>query len=464
MSASSVAVIGLGASGAAASRLALDLGAKVYASDNSRGQARARRAAALRARGAKVQLGGHDIERIGRARVIVASPGIPLEAPVLRALRARGRSWISEPEYAFRRLASQLIAVTGTNGKTTTAWLCGRLLRASGIDASVGGNIGADFGPPASELARLRPRPQWVVLELSSFQLAGIDRLRPDIGIFTNLGVDHLDRYPSREAYHADKRRLFEAGDENTEWILNADDPALLAMAADAPGAFSFFSAAGGRPRPGDAFPEAASLGWIEGGELVLERGGEAERLASAQDVPLAGAHNWRNLLAAALAARACGASMPALSLEARVKGALPHRLEPLRTSDGVRWINDSKATNVDAARSAISSVQGPLVVLIGGVDKGESFAPLLDAMHGKTRGVVAYGAAGPRIAGELAGAPQLQLAGRVFSEVVDKGVGLARPGDALLLSPACSSFDMFANYQARGEAFRRLAQEAAPC
>lgn len=449
-----VAVIGLGASGDAAARLALRKGAKVHVTDTSSEDAVAARGAVLRDLGAEVSLGGHDVAAIVAADTVVVSPGIPPGAPVLAALRARGVAWVSEPEFACRFISSPLTIVTGTNGKTTTAALCAHLLREAGVDAALGGNIGGGLGPPASTLAATQPAADRIVLELSSFQLADIRDLTPDVGVMTNLGVDHMDRYATVADYHRDKRRLFEAGDAGTTWVVNGDDPAVLEMAAGAPGTHLAFST-----------ETALSPGaYLSGGDLVLDRGGHdgPRRIAAAADVRLLGRHNLANALAALLAATASGASTATAPAALRSFAPLPHRLEPAGTFGGVLWVNDSKATNVAAAASALGSLDGPLVVLVGGTDKGEDFRGLVPALRGRVHTVLAYGAAGERAAAEIGeGAGEVVAVRRVrgdFEEVVAAARAAARPGDTVLLAPACSSFDMFANYQDRGDAFRALA------
>ena len=458
-----VAVIGLGVSGDAAARLALLRGAKVHVTDANSENPVATRGAILRDLGAEVRLGGHDVEAIASADTVVVSPGIPSGAPVLAALRARGVAWVSEPEFACRFISSPLTIVTGTNGKTTTAALCAHLLREAGVNVALGGNIGGGLGPPASVLAAAGPGADRIVLELSSFQLADIRDLTPDVGVMTNLGVDHMDRYATVEDYHRDKRRLFQAGDENTTWVVNCDDPAVLAMAEGVPGthlAFSLETA----PSPG---------AYLSGGDLVLnpgDLGGVAgapgpRRVAAASDVRLLGRHNLANALAALLAATASGASPESARGALRSFAPLPHRLEPVGTFGGVLWVNDSKATNVAAAASALGSVGGPIVLLVGGTDKGEDFRGLVPAMGGRVRAVVAYGAASERAAAEVAAAAGPGIAVKrvdgPFGEVVAAGRAAAQPGDTVLLAPACSSFDMFANHQARGDAFRALARVA---
>ncbi len=447
-----IAVIGLGASGDAAARLALATGARVHVTDTSSEDAVAARGAALRDLGAEVRLGGHALERIAAASIVVVSPGIPPTAPVLTALRARGVGWISEPEFASRFIQSPLTIVTGTNGKTTTAALSAHLLCEAGVDVALGGNIGSSLGPPASSLAASRPDADRIVLELSSFQLADIRDLTPDVGVMTNLGVDHMDRYAKVEDYHRDKRRLFEAGDADTTWVLNGDDRAVLDMARGAQGSRLTFSLE----------TSAAPGAWLDGDELTVDTGGGPRRVARTADVRLVGRHNLANALAALLAAAASGATLDTARRGLRSFAPLPHRLEPVGTVDGVRWINDSKATNVAAAAGALGSLDGPVVVLVGGTDKGEDFGELVKAMKGRTRAAVAFGAAGPRAAAEMAGrGTPVERVDGAFEDVVEAGRRLARPGDTLLLAPACSSFDMFENYEARGAAFRALASES---
>ncbi len=450
-----VAVIGLGASGVAAARLALAKGGDVYVSDLRTDAGTAARGAALESAGARVELGGHDLDRVAGAELVVASPGIPPDAPVLRELEGRGVRWISEPELAFRFFQAPLIAVTGTNGKTTTTLLVGHLLRSGGISAAVGGNVGGGLAPAASDLAASPEVPDWYVLELSSFQLAGIDRLKPDIGIVTNLSPDHLDRYPSVEAYYADKARLFDGADEDSRWVLPFGDEEVARIAAGAAGRHHRF---GGAPEDGtEAFVDAD--GW-----LTLRPEGPAgppERLLPAADLPLLGAHNARNALAAALAARLAGAHPEGIAEGLRTARPLPHRMEPVVERHGVLWVDDSKATNVSATRTALESVGRPVVLLLGGKDKGEDFGALAGPA-GAARAVLAFGAAGPRIAEALAPAAAAALLGSDFRAVLERARGLAEPGDVVLLSPACSSFDMFENYEHRGRVFSELAREIA--
>ncbi len=447
-----IAIIGLGASGEAAARLALDQGGNVHVSDLRTDAPTAARRDRLQALGADVELGSHDLARLEAADLVVASPGIPPDAPVFERLRARGVRWISEPEFAVRFYRGPLIAVTGTNGKTTTTVLTAHLLNEAGFRVAWGGNVGGGLAPAASELAFVDPPPDWYVLEMSSFQLADIDAFAPDIGVLTSLAPDHLDRYASVEAYWADKRRLFDNATEVSTWVLG-DQREVRALAEGVKGRHVTFSVT--RSEGVEAY--------LNGDVLTLRPapGGAEEPLVARDRFPLLGTHNVQNALAAALTARMAGA--PAAALGAGLTNAkpLPHRLEPVQDAGDVLWVNDSKATNVAAAVSAVRSLERRLVVLLGGKDKGEDFAPLADALRGRARVVICYGAAGSRIADALGSAVGVHRVGP-FDDAVARARELAEAGDVILLAPACSSFDQFEDYQARGRRFAELARQGA--
>jgi UDP-N-acetylmuramoylalanine--D-glutamate ligase len=448
----SVAIIGLGASGASAARLALAKGGDVHVSDLRTDAATAARGADLESAGASVELGSHDLDRVAGAGLVVVSPGIPPEAPVLRGLADRGVGWVTEPEFAVRFFAAPLIAVTGTNGKTTTTMLVGGLLEASGMRAAVGGNVGGGLAPAASDLALLDPAPDWYVLEMSSFQLAGIDRFRADIGVVTNLSPDHLDRYPSVASYYADKARLFRNADADSVWVLPTDDPQVEALAGQAPGRRYRFGADG----------EQGAHAYVADRILTLRVGDEAEPLLPIEALPLLGRHNLRNALAAALTARLAGATAGGIARGLGEAKPLPHRMEPVVDRRGVLWVNDSKATNVSATLSALESLDRPVVALLGGKDKGERFEALGPALAARARSVIVFGAAGSRLAEAVAPWVSAERMGSDLRSVLQRASELAQPGDVVLLSPACSSFDMFENYEDRGRSFTALAREVA--
>jgi len=445
-----ISILGLGASGAAAARLALTNGGEVYVSDSRVEPSAAAGAAELRNLGARVELGGHDLQRLAGADTVVVSPGIPPDAPVLQALRANGCGWISEPEFAFRFLHGPLIAVTGTNGKTTTAAMTAHLLQEAGFRVGLGGNIGSDFGPPASGLALMEPVPDWFVVEVSSFQLADIVDFSPHIGVVTSLAPDHLDRYPSVEAYYSDKARLFDNASPESTWVLNGDAPEVGALAGEAPGHRFHFSVLG----------SDGSHAFLRDGELVLKlREGEEEPLLHDHQLPTLGRHNTANALAASLVARLAGASPETIGQALSRFRPLPHRLERVGNEGGLSWVNDSKATNVAATAGALGSLEGPLVLMLGGKDKGEEMEPLRRALHQGVRAAVLFGEARFRMARDLEGSVPLQVVEGSFENAVSAARELADEGDILLLSPACSSFDMFENYAARGVRFSALAR-----
>lgn len=458
-----VAVIGLGASGIAAARLAAEKGGDVYVSDSREENAVAARGADLTVLGVEVERGRHDIDRIAGAGVVIASPGIPPDAPVLSELGRRGVRWISEPEFAARFFSGSLIAITGTNGKTTTTLLVDQLLRASGIRSAAGGNVGGGLAPAASDLARGHDQPDWIVLEMSSFQLAGVETFRPDIGLVTNLSPDHLDRYRSVEDYYADKARLFDNADERSVWVFPSGRPEVESLAGESPGRRFWFGQG------------AHSHAFVDDGVLTLRTEGEIEPLLPRAELPLLGAHNVDNALAAALVARLAGAAPGGIAAGLGAARALPHRLEPVAEVDGVIWVNDSKATNVAATRSALASLGRPVVLLLGGKDKGEDFGQLAAVLSDRVRAVLCYGAVAERAATELTAAlatgghaldqdasAMVEIVRGTLDRVVDRARSVSRSGDVVLLSPACSSYDMYDNYEQRGSHFRQLARDVA--
>jgi UDP-N-acetylmuramoylalanine--D-glutamate ligase len=448
-----VAVVGLGRSGTAAALLLRRLGAQVYASDAASAEAARGAVEVLRAHGVDAHAGEHDLARIAAARLLVASPGVPPDAPPLAAARSAGVPVISEVEVALAAMpALRYIAVTGTNGKTTVTALIAHLLRSLGVDAEAVGNIGT----PLSNIALRDRPPAWCVLELSSFQLHDTPSVAPAVGVLTNLSPDHLDRYASVADYYADKALLFRRAATASQWVVNADDPEVMAMARGVAGRQHRFAVSG---RFSDAF-----LGGKGKQQLIVHD----ETLMQRSELPLLGEHNVSNALAAVLAVLAAVPSFDSVEGHERLAAALrsfrppAHRLEPVGEPGGVLWINDSKATNVASARVAIESMTRPTILLLGGRHKGEPYTSLLDAIARHVRLVLAYGEAAERIEGDLlARAPVQRVAGE-FADVVARARELARPGDAILLAPACSSYDMFANYEERGRAFAALAADAA--
>ncbi|HEX7122092.1 MAG TPA: UDP-N-acetylmuramoyl-L-alanine--D-glutamate ligase, partial [Gemmatimonadaceae bacterium] len=351
-----VAVVGLGRSGTAVTRLLRAQGARVYASDASATALDDTALAALRAAGAEVELGRHDLDRIRRASLVVVSPGVPSDAPPLRTAREAGVMVRSELAIALSVLEGvPYVAVTGTNGKSTVTHIVGHLLSALGHDVAVAGNIGQAL----SEVALRPPRPAWIALEVSSYQLRDTPDIAPTVGVLTNLAPDHLDRYETVEAYYADKRRLFDNATAASRWVVNADDAQAMVMVADVAGHTYRFSAEG---RLADAFYDRP-----HGALILLD-----EPLMRRSDLPLHGDHNVANALAAALAVSAASPAHGSLQARKQLAGALrtvrplPHRLETVGEIDGVLWIDDSKATNVASARVGIAAMSRPTILLLG--------------------------------------------------------------------------------------------------
>ncbi len=432
-----VAVVGLGKSGVAATRLLRREGIPVYASDTGTGPAHDTWAALLRELGAAVQLGDHDLARIAGAAAVVVAPGVPPDVAPLAAARAAGLAIYAEVDIGFLALErTRCIGITGTNGKTTTTSLIAHVMGAAGLRAETAGNIGR----PLCDVALAADPPDWLALELSSFQLHDAPHLRPAIGVLTNLAPNHLDRYHSLEEYYGDKARLFRNADGASVWVGNADDPAVVGMMAGVPGTQLRFSI------------ERRADGWFDrdGGRLML-----GDRLLLPREgLPLLGDHNVANALAAALAAVAAGAEPDRVAAGLRTFRAIPHRVEPVREVEGVLWINDSKSTNITSTEVAIAALDRPFVLLLGGRHKGEPYTRLAGPLRDRCRAVVAYGEAGPQVVRDLGDLITVVSAGD-FAEVLATARGLARPGDAVLLSPACSSYDMFKNYEERGAQFR---------
>jgi UDP-N-acetylmuramoylalanine--D-glutamate ligase len=443
-----VAVVGLGKSGVAASRLLRREGVRVYASDAGSSDAVRDGAKAVRADGADADIGSHDLERIVRASLVVASPGVPPDAaPLKRANEARVPV-VSEIEIALRALPeAKVIAVTGTNGKTTTTALVGHLLRAIGLDAIDAGNIGV----PLAAIAMERRPPRWIALELSSFQLHDTPGIAPTVGVLTNLAPDHLDRYATVEEYYADKKLLFRNARTVSKWVVNGDDRMAIDLAREAVGAHKRFSL---KQADADATYDRAHDTLVVGGLPLLPR----------RELNLFGDHNVANALAASLAVMIADKGNATPEARARIGDglrtfhALKHRLEIAGESNGVMWINDSKATNVSSTLVAIQGMTRPTILLLGGRHKGEPYRALAEPLRKTGKAVIAYGESAQIIEQDLRGVVQIERLGSNFDEVIARARALATPGDVVLLSPACSSYDMFKNYEERGATFKRLA------
>ncbi len=452
-----VAVVGLAKSGRAAALLLARHGHAVYASDAGSSASVQEAAQSLRGAGVSVDVGDHDLNRIGRAAVVVVSPGVPPTAPPLLAAHAAGVPIISEIELALRALPDlRVIAITGTNGKTTTTALVGHLLRALGHDAVEAGNIGL----PLAEVAMRAQPPRWCALEISSYQLHDTPGINPVVGVVTNLSPDHLDRYASVEAYYADKALLYRNAHAGSRWIVNADQPETRSLALQRPGAAESRAVLMGTTWRFSVQDKTEA--WFDRTTGQLQLLGEP--LIARSAISLVGDHNVANALAASLAVMVADPTHQTAAARSQIAGALgtfralKHRLEPVAEIGDVVWINDSKATNVSSTLVAVQGMTRPTVVLLGGRHKGEPYSALIEPLQKAARLVIAYGEAAPLIARDLAAHVPLERMGSSFEDVVARARAVARPGDAILLSPACSSFDMFPNYEVRGATFATLA------
>ena len=394
----------------------------------------------LRAQGVELELGGHSAKTLAAADLIVTSPGVATEQPLFDTARANGVEIIGELEFASRWVAGRIIAVTGTKGKSTTTTLIGRMLNASGRHAMLGGNIGT---PLSAQVEQSTPETIHVV-EASSFQLETTTTFHPWIAVWLNLADDHLDRHPTMAAYAAAKARIFANQDANDWVVLNVDDPIVVAHAAHAKGRQVLFSPAG-----------AVRDGFVVDGEWIVRRTtAGVDRLVPVSAVALAGRHMLHNVLAAVATTSIAGVDAQDMVKALRGFHGLPHVMEPVAQVRGVRFVNDSKATNVEAARRSIESFDR-VVAIVGGRYKGGDFGELAPALASRGRAVVAIGEAAARVQSALSGvAPVIEA--RSMQEAVTRAYEAAMPDGVVLLAPACSSFDWFRDYAERGETFKR--------
>lgn len=433
-------VLGLARSGVAAARLLAREGAEVVAVDRRRADALAPAVAELLPLGVRFALGSDEPDLLPPADLCVVSPGVPWNGPAVREMRARGAKVVGEAEYAFRFLDEPVIGVTGTNGKSTTTALVAHLLAEAGRSVFAGGNLGT----PLSERILEGGRRDVSVVELSSYQLEGIETFRPRVAVLTNLAPDHLDRYPSVEAYWEAKARIFLNQREEDFAVLNADDEAVLRLHAGPARGFRF------------SRRECPSEGAFDDGEAIHVVGlpeSEGEERYVELSPALRGAHGRKNAMAGILAARLLGADPGSVARGLASFPGLPHRLQSVGTFGGAEWIDDSKATNVESAMVALEAFSGPILWIAGGRGKGAPYAPLRPLLPGRVRLLVTIGEDGPRIRDEL-GDLVPTVACHTVEEAVRRAAEAVRPGEVVLFSPACASFDQFRNFEERGRTF----------
>ena len=439
-----VVVVGGGRSGAAAAELLVARGARVTVAETASAFDAMARLSQL---GVELALGPHRPHQFVAADLVVLSPGVPPDQDAVLAARRAGVPVIGEIELASRWLAGRVIAITGTKGKSTTTTLAARMLQEAGFDAQAGGNLGQAL---STQVAASRPTTFHVV-EVSSFQLEATDAFHPCIAVLLNLSADHLDRHASFEEYGAAKARIF-ANQTPSDWaVVNADDPAALALAR------------GARARRFDFALDTVLRDGItvEGESIVRRDQGAAAPLVPLAAVKLPGRHLLSDVLAAT--AVGCLAGVPPAAMRRAVEGfaGLEHALERVAVVDGVTFINDSKATNIAAARRAIESFDRGVVAIMGGRFKGGRFADLREALRARGRAVVAIGEAQPLITEALNDVVPVHPAASM-DDAVRQAFGAAVPGDIVLLAPACSSFDMFRDYAERGRMFKESVRRLA--
>ena len=436
-----VLVVGLARTGLVTALFSAGYGATVTATDQRPEEELAETAEKLSAAGVRLQLGGFVPQTFLEQDLIVVSPGVPVRIEPLESARAQGIPVWSEVELAWRFLRGKLIAITGSNGKTTTTSLVAHILRTSNIPTLVGGNIGT----PLLSLVETSVDTMVTVAEISSFQLETIDGFRPEISVLLNLTPDHLDRHGNFEEYARAKLRMFENQLERDIALLNADDPEVTRRMPAKPKIFWF-----------SRQKRVATGAFLRDEQIIFRNEGSEVELARLADVQLRGQHNVENVLAACAAAYLAGAVPAAIAAGVKSFRGVEHRLEFVAEVLGVQYYNDSKATNVDAAVKAVEAFPGKLIVILGGRDKGSPYTPLRDLLRERAKGVLLIGESAEKIAAELNDAVPIAQAGTI-QRAMQLAAEQAQAGDTVLLAPACSSFDQFENYEHRGRVFKQL-------
>jgi UDP-N-acetylmuramoylalanine--D-glutamate ligase len=446
-----ILVVGLARSGLAAARFLRSRGALVTVTDQAVEDILGRSVEQARQLGICLELGGHRPETWASADMIVLSPGVPHTLEPLRLARERGIEVIGEVELASRFIRAPIVAVTGTNGKTTTTELLGRMLAASGLRVFVGGNI----GNPLIEIVDRDAELDVIVAEISSFQLDTAETFKPHVAVLLNITPDHLDRYPNLPAYAASKRQIFKNQAEEDFAVCHGNDPLVQQQCVSIRSRILTFLT---RPPEHNGIGQGAI---ITPRQIAVVLPGMAQGRIDLSQCCLIGPHNRENIAAAALAALATGAELAGVQKAVDQFQCLPHRLEPVATIRDVQYINDSKATNVDAVIRALECFERPVILIMGGRNKGYDFSALQAHVSRRVKQLIVLGEAGPEIEAALGRAP---INGSERAKDMAQAVALAYAGagagDTVLLSPACASFDMFGSYAERGDTFKRLVKE----
>ncbi|MFN7946655.1 MAG: UDP-N-acetylmuramoyl-L-alanine--D-glutamate ligase [Blastocatellia bacterium] len=439
-----ILVVGAARSGIAAAEFLRARGARVTVND-AKPESELSAAADLKAKGIEVIAGSHPAELFEKADLIVASPGVPLALEPFQRAGNAGVEIISEIELAARFLRGRLIGITGSNGKTTTTTLIGEVLKNAGLPVQVGGNIGT----PLITLVETSRDDSFTVIELSSFQLEAVQSMRLFAAVLLNITPDHLDRYASMDDYAAAKARIFLNQTPEDLAVLNADDARVAAMHKLTSAHVVYFS----RQR------ELEEGIFLRGTEIISRSRGSEYSLLNRAEIGLRGDHNLENVMSALAVGLACGASPDSMRETIRSFRGVEHRLEFVASIGDVNFYNDSKATNVDAAIKSLEAFPGHLIPILGGKDKGSDYAPLAPLVAERCEHIILIGAAAGKIAAALQNTRPLHRAA-TMPEAVELGFRLARPGDTVLLAPACASFDMFDNYEHRGRVFKEAVHQ----
>jgi UDP-N-acetylmuramoylalanine--D-glutamate ligase len=442
-----VLVVGLGRSGVASALFLQSRGARVTVSDaKSEDQLRDQIPTLLDA-GIAVETGAHGERTFRNQDLIVVSPGVPVDAEPLVQARALGQPVIGEMELASQFLPGPIVAITGSNGKTTTTTLVGEIIASGGFKTLVGGNIGT----AAISLAKQATVDTIIVLEISSFQLETIRTFRPKVAVVLNVTPDHLDRHGTFAAYVNAKARIFENQQADDFAVLNADDPTCVDLANRIRAQVFWFS----RER------EVESGAFVRDGQVVFRRREAAQTILSVSEIPLKGSHNLENILAAVCAAALMGCAPEKIRAAVVNFKAVEHRLEYVATIGGVEYYNDSKATNVDATMKALQSFPANIHLILGGKDKGSDYTVLNNLLRERVKSVYTIGAAAEKIQSHIKGTTRIVSSGTIES-AVKQASAAGQPGDVVLLAPACASFDQFQNYEHRGRVFKELVGQLA--
>ncbi|MBU8932924.1 MAG: UDP-N-acetylmuramoyl-L-alanine--D-glutamate ligase [candidate division Zixibacteria bacterium] len=439
-----IGIIGMARSGVAAALLAQKLGGRPFVSDIGGASNLADQLQQLKTAGIPFETDGHT-DHLLDCDYIIISPGIPLTSEIVGRIQKKGLPIFSEIEFAFWVCQGKIVAVTGSNGKTTTTTLIGEIFKEAGLKTYVCGNIGLPFAEVVADI----PPDGVAVVEVSNFQLETIADFKPQIAMILNLTEDHLDRHGGFEEYKKAKYRITENQTADDHLILNRDDantkPDVITTSANK----LLFSTS----------DSAATATFVRNGTLYLRRDGSEEDVIACNDILIPGPHNLQNAAAAALATSLLGVNVNSMKQTLSTFTGVEHRLERVDNIAGITFVNDSKATNVDSVRFALQSIPSPLYLIAGGRDKGASYEPLVKHGRGKIKGIIAIGEASEKIMQELGREFPVQFAGSI-QEAVHRCFDMAYPGETVLLSPACASFDMFENFEQRGLAFKEAVRE----